>query len=340
MSAIHRGGTWSISRRSLSTVYHLAIAYWFLRRFLYWFVADVYYAMFQPLATVAVGWREMVSVSLFVARWATVHHRLIPRRYLRRLRGDAVLTLHGGHYVVDLESDEVTIFRELYQQHLYERHDDFIPNPGATVVDVGANAGLFTIQQALHGACVYAFEPNPDCYRRLTRAIHLNGLADRVALTQTAVGAAPGCGVLTVPQGFTCVGTVAPATGHGHVLGTDSRVVPMTSLDAALPHLGVQHVDLLKIDAEGAEGEILRGATHILSCVDRIMLEYHSFALLSEVLARLQAHGFEEVLRVGPLAGPEYGLLYAARHALGQTQPNAQPAARLLKHPALAGIAR
>jgi hypothetical protein len=67
---------------------------------------------------------------------------------------------------------------------VYERLADFVTQAGWVVFDVGANAGVYAVQQAAAGAHVYAFEPNPNCYRRLVKSVRLNNLESRVTSRQ------------------------------------------------------------------------------------------------------------------------------------------------------------
>ena len=87
----------------------------------------------------------------------------------------------------------------------------------------------------------------------------------------------------------------------------------IVSLDERMGALGLTHIDLLKIDTEGAEVDVLRGARDTLPSVERIVLEYHSWELLDEVMAMLREHGFTERLRVDIMPAPGIGILYAAR---------------------------
>src|SRR5438067_5360413 len=76
-------------------IYHCCLLYWGVRRFIYWFVADIYYAMLAPLYAVAESSSERASVLAYVAKWALVTHRLVPRRFLGFLRGDTALRVKG-----------------------------------------------------------------------------------------------------------------------------------------------------------------------------------------------------------------------------------------------------
>jgi FkbM family methyltransferase len=208
---------------------------------------------------------------------------------------------------------EVFTFREVYIERVYEQEADFIPAAGWTVFDLGANIGVFTIQQALRGAHVYAFEPNPDCFRRLSRTVRENELDRHVRLFNDAVGAAPGMGVLEVPNGWSVHGIVRP---RAESAPNGEPAVTITALDSIMPSLGVARIDLLKIDVEGAEVDVLRGATQTLSLVERLIVEYHSPELREKVTALLHSHGFTSLRHVKARnADTGAGVLYARKES-------------------------
>jgi hypothetical protein len=79
----------------------------------------------------------------------------------------------------------------------------------------------------------------------------------------------------------------------GHVEGaTDAVVVPVRRMDALSERLGLTRIDLMKVDVEGAEADVLKGAQGILHITDRIVLETDRRGTGREVRAFLAAHGF------------------------------------------------
>jgi Methyltransferase FkbM domain len=78
-------------------------------------------------------------------------------------------------------------------------------------------------------------------------------------------------------------------------------------------------IDLLKIDAEGSEVAILRGGERTLDHVQRIVLEYHSRDLLTQVREILVRNGFAQEMIIdyyaedAPAGQDEVGILYARR---------------------------
>ena len=128
--------------------------------------------------------------------------------------------------------------------------------PGMTFVDVGANIGYFTLLAASLGARVIAYEPTPAVFERLRQNVALNAF-DNVALVNAAVVDQPGLLALYESPDD-------PEANNLFGDGNHSVKVPAVSLDDDLATRGVEKVDLLKIDAEGAEPLVLAGAVKLL----------------------------------------------------------------------------
>ncbi len=133
---------------------------------------------------------------------------------------------------------------------------------GMTAFDVGANLGYYTILLAeLVGARghVHAAEPNPAVMARLRSSVRLNGFDSRVTLHASPLAASTGeAVVLHVPAGLPQNASLhrCPDEGtHAHALRT-------TTLDEIA---GDRPVDLVKIDAEGAERSIWQGMARLLA---------------------------------------------------------------------------
>ncbi len=121
---------------------------------------------------------------------------------------------------------------------------------GDVVVDVGANIGNHTIYWANRGFDVVAFEPYEDTRRVLERSIDLNGLGNRVSLRSEALGAFPGRARARQATSGN-LGSVVIERVDG--LEGEIGIVPLDAL-----HLPRFHA--VKIDVEGAEADVVRGA--------------------------------------------------------------------------------
>lgn len=133
--------------------------------------------------------------------------------------------------------------------------------PGMTVVDVGANFGYYTV---LFGAAVgssgrvVAVEPTPSTAQLLALSIQLNGHTRRTALHKVALGrSAAGDAHIFVPPNEPKNARVVPAAGANTIK------VKATNLDTLLK--GYDRVDLVKIDAEGAEADIVSGMEAVIA---------------------------------------------------------------------------
>lgn len=197
----------------------------------------------------------------------------------------------------DLRTSKSVLVENLYWPEGFTLADD------ATVVDVGAHIGFFTIQAAsrVPNGRVIAFEPEPENFRYLEHNVRQNDLK-RVELCRSAVAAKEGMRRLFLKPGR--------ATG-GHSMfapGGDSIVVPCTTLLGIIRKHGP--IDYLKLDCEGAENEILLDADDgVFSYIRRIAMEQHDFTgrQREAVTRRLTKLGFE----VWP--GARRGYLFAAR---------------------------
>jgi len=137
---------------------------------------------------------------------------------------------------------------------------------GSTVLDVGANIGMWAIGAARRTGptgCVHAFEPFDKNFQRLTENLALNDVSN-VRAQQIALMDRDGeFKFYPSPNNNSGVGRVVPEDWDG----PHSRVPAMT-LDQYCELYGLGPVDLLKLDVEGAEYFVLKGATKLLGSVN------------------------------------------------------------------------
>ena len=132
---------------------------------------------------------------------------------------------------------------------------------GAVCVDVGAQAGYFTVLMAdLAGpeGRVHAVEPLPSNVALLTSNVALNGLSARVSVHAVALGRDDGGEIAVRPAYPGSMNAARVPDGT-----PDAPRVPTTTLDRLLGDL--PRLDVVKIDAEGAEHAIIEGADTLLA---------------------------------------------------------------------------
>lgn len=208
----------------------------------------------------------------------------------------------GARLLVDL-SDHViglNIVRGRYEPEeiAFARR---IVTAGDTVVDVGAHIGFFTMQlAALVGARgkVFAFEPFDANADLLERSIAENRFEDRVSFTRAAVGASSGTAALTFPpETLNSGGAYLLQAGGAALPGNLIKQVPIVALDD-LPL--TRPVRFIKMDVEGAEPRVVRGAERmlredrpvILSELHPTQLERASGSTADAFLAQMRALGY------------------------------------------------
>lgn len=149
--------------------------------------------------------------------------------------------------------------------------DRWRPQSGDTVIDAGAFIGRHTLAYARDvgpSGRVIAIEPHPENFRLLQRNVRQNGYSN-VTCVQCALSDYSGQGHLAYDR-ETSTSALSPG---------QSRSVPVRvrTLDDLLSELQVRQVDLMKVDVEGAELSLLRGATATLgqSHQPQLIIENH-----------------------------------------------------------------
>jgi FkbM family methyltransferase len=187
------------------------------------------------------------------------------------------------------------------------REDDiierFTPKQGDIVVDIGANIGRYTIiasKRVGTNGKVIAIEAHPGNFERLNRNIKLNQLTNVIPLNYAAYSKETKV-KLYVPDeesGYTIYHTLMERKGKKFV------EVDATTLDYLLLQLNeigggealeVLGVNWIKIDVEGAEFEVLKGATNVLSKSKDIslLIEVHGPDNYRPILEFLSLYNFK-----------------------------------------------
>lgn len=197
--------------------------------------------------------------------------------------------------------------------------------PGDTVLDVGGHCGQYAV---LLGTLVgpqgrvVTFEPNASARAALLQNLVLNGLENTVVVEQFALFERSG-----EHEFFSC-GAASTSSlkrsglaGSGNAHGVTRTVVRTETLDGFTSRCGLAP-QWVKVDAEGAEINILRGAHKLLSGAATIVCELHPYmwhefgTSFGELLALIKKHGrsmmyLDERLCVED--GPTYGSVVIRR---------------------------
>ncbi len=167
-------------------------------------------------------------------------------------------TVDGVRVVVPDSLDQITPYVLREQEDWFEDELRFLRRllqPGQTVIDIGANFGVYTLAMA-HAVgpsgSVLAFEPASATARLLEDSVAANGYS-HVTVRRSALSAVAGSGQLTVGEH-----SELNALVHGAPAGA-VETVPVSTLDDCLREDAERRIDFVKIDAEGEEENILKG---------------------------------------------------------------------------------
>jgi FkbM family methyltransferase len=162
---------------------------------------------------------------------------------------------------------------EIFVRNAYWPPREINPSSIRRIIDIGANVGFSIAYWAARfpDAQIEAIEPLPAHVAALRRIVSLNRCADRTTIHAAAVG---------VVAGF-CEMTIAGDCSqffrerHAQESGAQAHRVQVPVIDI-FELIGSTHVDLLKIDCEGAEYEIMMDARFGALDVDNLVLEWHA----------------------------------------------------------------
>ncbi|MCL1467474.1 FkbM family methyltransferase [Argonema galeatum] len=135
--------------------------------------------------------------------------------------------------------------------------------PGDTFFDCGSHAGLFSCiaaKRLCNTGRIVGFDPNPICFQLYEHNLKNVG-CDCFTALNLGLSEAKGCGELLLGKpGMSAFSTFAKATKTDPYIGNEKLLVEQLPLDDVLQNLDINRVDLAKIDVEGWETFVLRGA--------------------------------------------------------------------------------
>jgi len=236
--------------------------------------------------------RRAASSWLRISNALGTRHRRLAKVWPR---GYHPYRVRGGWIYLDVRESPMMLARALwaYEPSKVAALTSLLPE-GGTFIDVGANKGDFTILAAdTVGPTgrVLALEPESTNVEWLTRSVERNRFNN---VTIEAAAASDHVGEATLFLGKTS-GHHSLVTEPKFSNSTGTTTVPVRPLDDIVAAHGITSVDVIKIDVEGAEEQVLRGASALLSgnAPMVILLDLHPWvADVPACLAILESHGF------------------------------------------------
>ncbi len=194
---------------------------------------------------------------------------IIPDKYF-------LIKFRGGKIYLNLRESPMMLQRAfgVYEPYKFKLFSNLVKK-NMTVIDVGANKGCFSLLSAkLMGDCgrVLSFEPEPENCSWILRSIKVNNYKS-ISLFQLALSDSDGTAELYIGEksGFH---SLLPQLDKPK---PEKMTVIQKRLDTVLSENKISKVDLIKIDVEGAELQVLKGAVEIIKQNNnlKIILDLH-----------------------------------------------------------------
>lgn len=264
------------------------------------------------------------ELSVFASRWRNRLRYLsaAPRLYrnwwawpLPKFGIGVILELRTGlRYLVRPGTTDLAVLNEAVLRNSYLRPGYVQLREDAVVVDVGANIGDFTIQVA--ALCprgrIYAVEPVGENARMIEINKLLNGMSN-IEVLPIALGAEEGKIAIHVAGN--------QSSGYFFTCQEGEETVRLITLPRLMQEYGIERIDLLKLDCEGAEWDILPACSAILPRIDQICMEFHPRDGWTG--ARLADWLRDAGYQVWHTEGGWNGLLWATRRTIAQLHAQA-----------------
>jgi len=256
--------------------------------------------LLNPLSIVTTLKRVLFRVILkdrrFDRKWGRRYSKLLEWRGIPVGNGQYEQFLAPGAKLF-IPSFDKGVFEDVYVNSFYDAF--FTPQEGDTVIDIGAHIGAYSVKAGKRigdSGTVLAIEPHPTSFGILLHNIAANDLRN-VLPKNVALGSAEGTAYLNVGDDLKTVSGSIDGSAHRGI------EVGCRRLDDLLHEEGVSWVDIMKIDTEGVEADILRGAKETLSTIVHkvVIAAYHYPDEVDELSEILMKTGFSVTEREGYL---------------------------------------
>lgn len=251
-------------------------------------------------------WLKELSPSFQLVKWLNATVLSKPASTLIKVR----VPKYGYQYFCRAGKGDFTPGRE------NEMIELFRPAKADVVVDVGAHIGRYTIISSKRvgpKGRVIAVEADRNTYEILDRNIRLNGLTNVLALNRAAYSVHTVLKLYQPNDNFSIYDTVMPSRAG---INQSYVEVEAHTLDSILDANGLTAADWIKIDVEGAEYEVLKGATKTLAANHdtTILMEIHDVQdskHYDKIIKFMEACGFEIEFEKSYSSGREWHVIFS-----------------------------
>ena len=223
-----------------------------------------------------------LSIPFSFKNWIAVYRNILSNVPISRLE------LRTGEIIRGREDTLLWIhYNDIWNKAAYTQH--FAIPKGATVIDIGANVGIFSLLAAKSARLVHAFEPEPRNFDLIQQ--NCRGKSN-IVVHNEAIGAIDGTASLSIGSSSTAFSLYGDAA--------ETRPVSVRTLSSVFSEYDIEYCDFLKLDCEGAEYPILLGSpAEIFDKIGLLAMEYHdhlSSHTHQDIVDRLRTFGFQSAV--------------------------------------------
>lgn len=228
------------------------------------------------------------------------------RRFSEKLRKIEILLDTPGAFRARRAGCYLEVYRVLYNLHAMGVRP-------LTILDVGANRGMFskTAHFVFPNAEIYAFEPLQDCYQELCR---LKDRIEKLECYNVALADTAGEGVIhrsnyAESSSLLPMGELHKEAFPYTAVWRFEKILKQT-MDSVLAGKCLKRPVLMKLDVQGYENFVLKGAEEILACTDYVLCEisfvrlYKGQVMFDEIYHQLAFAGFQYAGHIAELRHP------------------------------------
>lgn len=248
---------------------------------------------------------EKLLVKLTVGNSSTFFKKLIPPDYLYK-QGSLRFVNRDG---INLKLDISNVVDHYIYYGVKDADYNSILNlitSSKIILDIGANIGTTSLYFANINstAKIYAFEPHPDTFNRAVENISLNNF-ENIQLIKLGLGEAK--------ESVKLYEVNEHNPGMNRIIAENKnlpfKIIEIDSLDNIVLEYGIQHIDLIKLDVEGFEYSVLKGAKNTIAkwkpslfieLDDKNLRENNSSA--KDLILLLNSYGYTNIYRASDSA--------------------------------------
>jgi FkbM family methyltransferase len=170
--------------------------------------------------------------------------------------------------------------------HWIRRH----ARPDWIAFDIGMNFGFFACVLAQKCSSVHGFEPVPWLAERARANVELNGFRN-VSIVESALSEKPGEALLNLPSEADCNWGTSSLVHKSS--GKATLKVPLDTIDDYISRHSITRLDFIKIDVEGAENLVFKGALKTIKQLRPIIIFERNDESLENIVTLFRSHEYE-----------------------------------------------